>query len=91
MILHVDFDAVYLVAPNAKSRIAGYYYLSNVLCSTHAPCPASKVHIVWNFMKHVVDSAVEAETAGLFYNDEEIALLRHILTALGHPQPPTQF
>jgi hypothetical protein len=28
MVLHVDSDAAYLVLPNAKSRIAGHYYLS---------------------------------------------------------------
>ena len=29
MILHVESDAAYLIALGAKSRIAGYYYLSN--------------------------------------------------------------
>ena len=29
MILHVDSDAAYLVQPGARSRIAGYYILSN--------------------------------------------------------------
>ena len=28
MILNIDSDAAYLVAPKAKSRVAGYYYLS---------------------------------------------------------------
>ena len=37
----------------------------------------------------MVASAAEAETAGLFYNGQEIVLLRRILRALGHPQPPT--
>ena len=30
MILHVESDAAYLIAPNAKSRIAGYYYMGNL-------------------------------------------------------------
>ena len=29
MILHIDFDVVYLVMPNAKSCIAGHYFLSD--------------------------------------------------------------
>ena len=29
MVLHVDSDAAYLVAPKARSRIAGYYHLSS--------------------------------------------------------------
>ncbi len=28
MILHVDSDAAYLVAPGAKSRIAGFFYFN---------------------------------------------------------------
>ena len=35
MILHVDLDAAYLIAPGAKSRIAGYYFLS----SNYTPTP----------------------------------------------------
>ena len=30
MILHVDSDAAYLVAPKARSLIAGFYYLSTL-------------------------------------------------------------
>ena len=29
MVLHVDSDAAYLVAPKSRSRAAGFYYLSN--------------------------------------------------------------
>ena len=28
MVLHVNSDAAYLVCPKARSRVAGYYYLS---------------------------------------------------------------
>ena len=42
MVLHADSDTAYLVLPNAKSRIAGHFYLrpeingcpANVFCST---------------------------------------------------------
>ena len=40
-------------------------------------------------LKHVVSSAAEAETAGLFYNAQNALQLRRILTALNHPQFPT--
>ena len=89
MVLHVDSDAAYLVVPNAKSRVAGYYYLSDVPSTTQLPRPAPPVHVVCKFLKHVVALAAEAETAGLFHNGQEIVLLRRILKALGHPQPPT--
>ena len=36
-----------------------------------------------------MSSATEAETAGLFHNAQEGAMLRTILTEMGHPQPPT--
>ena len=29
MQLHVDTDAAYLVASNSRTRVAGYFYLSN--------------------------------------------------------------
>ena len=29
MVLHVDSDAAYLVLPKARSRIAGFYHLSD--------------------------------------------------------------
>lgn len=68
MVLHVNSDAEYLVAPNTKSHIVGYYYLSDLPSSTKLPCSAPPVHIVCKFLKHVVASATEAETADLFHN-----------------------
>lgn len=85
MVLHVDSDAAYLVAPNAKSRIAGYYYLSDLPSSTQPPHSALPVHIVCKFLKHVVASGEEAETAGLFHNGQEIVFLRCILIAIPNP------
>ena len=29
MVLHIDTDAAYLVAPKARSRVAGFFHLSN--------------------------------------------------------------
>ena len=40
-------------------------------------------------LRHVVSSAAEAETAGLFHNAQNIISIRRILEALGHPQNPT--
>ena len=37
MILHVDSDAAYLVAPGVKSRIAGHFYLSNAAGTMENP------------------------------------------------------
>ena len=89
MIMHVDSDAAYLVAPGAKSRIAGYYYLSDHPKKSTFPQLNPPFHVVCKFIKHVVASAAEAKTAGLFFNAHNIVSLRRILIALGHPQPPT--
>ena len=92
MIMYVDSDAAYLVQPNARSRIAGHYTLG-----THTLPPPSTpttpqngpFHTECKTLRHVVASAAEAETGGLFHNGQMIVALRHALDALDHPQPPT--
>ena len=88
MILYVDSDAAYLVADKAKSRIAGYYYCSNRHTNKKSPNPPlnGPIHIECKLLRHVVTSAAEAETAGLFVNCQKILELKHMLHALGHPQ-----
>ena len=88
MILHMDTDAVYLVAPGAKIRIAGYYYLSYDRSKKPDPSNAP-FQIVCKFLKHVVASATKAKIAGVFLNDQEIIFIWRLLVALGHPQSPT--
>ena len=85
MIMNVDSDAAYLVMPKARSRIAGYYYFSDAN-GTYLNAPFL---IICKTLKHVVSSAAEAETGGLFINGQEIISIRRILHSLGHPQPPT--
>ena len=69
MILYVDSDAAFLVAPKARSRVAGFYYCGDSY--TKNTTPHSKlngaVHIECKTLKHVVISAAEAETGGLFH------------------------
>ena len=91
MILHADSDAAYPVMPGAKSRIAGYYHLSNTPPINKPPSPFinGAVHVECKALRNVVTSAAEAETAALFYNAKTIIELRRILHALGHVQPPT--
>ena len=87
MKLHIDSDAAYLVAPKAKSRIAGFFYCSNKT-TPQSPQPFlnGPVHIECRVLRHVVTSAAEAETAALFYNAQTALELVQILNALGHPQ-----
>ena len=90
MKLYIDSDAAYLIAPKAKSRIAGYYYLSDI-CNEPQPNPTlnGPVLVECRLLNHVVTSAAEAETAELFYNAQSAIHLLNILKALNHPQDKT--
>ena len=54
MQLYVDSDAAYLVAPKAKSRVAGYYYMSDKETKNNTTLPTynAPVHIESALLKH---------------------------------------
>ena len=85
MVLHVDSDAAYLVAPKAQSWVAGYFHLSD-----H---PNITKHLKLNGAILVecktLSSSAESEVAGIYHNAGMAIPIRHILKALNHPQPPT--
>ena len=87
MILKIDSDAAYLVLPKAKSRIAGYFQLTNQPPSP--PLHNAPILIECRGLQHVVCSSAEAETAGLFNNAQVALPIRRLLIAIGHPQPAT--
>jgi hypothetical protein len=91
MVLHIDSDSAYLVLPKARSRAAGYHYLSsNLPLATTAPPPTNAPILVeCRTIRHVMASAAEAETTTAVINAQAAVPIRHTLTALGHPQPPT--
>jgi len=37
MVLHIDTDAAFLVQPQAKSRVAGYYFMGSKIMRNGAP------------------------------------------------------
>ena len=90
MCLHIDTDAAYLVTTNSKSRVAGYFYLSD-RPSPHKSTPMlnALIHVECCSLRHIVSSAAESETAGIFTNCQTVIPIRHMLNILGHPQPPT--
>ena len=45
MVLNIDSDAAYLVAPKARSRVAGYYHLTNNPSTTKNPHLNGAIHI----------------------------------------------
>jgi hypothetical protein len=90
MILNIDTDAAYLVMPNAKSRIAGYFYLSSLPSTSNIPVPINgPILVECTTIKHVVGSAAEAECGGCYHNAQKAIPIRIALAELGHPQPKT--
>jgi hypothetical protein len=97
MVLHIESDASYLTATKARSRAAGYHYLSSrpanpdLTPDPSAPSPPSNgaIDVMCQILREVVSSAAEAELAALFHNGKTACPLRICLTELGHPQPPT--
>ena len=65
MILHVNSDASFLIAPEAKSRITVYFRLQNQ--STSNEKPNAPILVECLTFKHIVTLAAECETAGIFH------------------------
>ena len=89
MILHVHSDAAYLVEPGAKSRIAGYYFLSDHPQRKAHPTIAKAILVECKTLRHVVSSAAEAEMAGVHHNAQTAILIWLFLEVLQYLQPPT--
>ena len=87
--LHIDSDAVYLVAPRAKSRVTGYYYMSNKqenIQQGEQPQHNAPIHVECVLLKHVVSSSAEAEIGALFHNTKMTIFIIKMLESLGHKQ-----
>ncbi|GAX19836.1 hypothetical protein FisN_11Lu298 [Fistulifera solaris] len=90
MILHIESDASYLSETKARSRAAGYHYLSSKQTTTDTPPPFNgPIAVHSTILKEVVSSAAEAELAALFYNGKEACPIRTALEEMNHPQPAT--
>jgi hypothetical protein len=92
MILHIHSDASYLSVSKARSRVGGYFYLSNNVSDLpDAPPPPlnGPIHVNSTVLKSVLASAAEAEVGGLFYNAKDGVMFRTMLTEMGHSQPAT--
>ena len=69
---------------------ANFYLGSNITeSSPKSTTTNAAIHVECKLLKHVVSSAAEAETGGLFANCQAAVPIRHMLAALNHPQPPT--
>ena len=89
MIMEIDFDTSYLVMPKAQSRYAGYFRLLKNVNTPNRHLHNGAIRIEYKPIRHIVTSAAEAETKCVFQNAQTAVALRHLLKAMGHPQPPT--
>ena len=91
MCLHTDSDAAYFVQPKARSRTAGYYYLSNNPPSENihpTPYPNGPILTKCQTIRTVMASAAEVGTGAIFLNGQQAIPIHTALTEMGHPQPP---
>ena len=88
MQLWIDSDAAYLVAPKARSRVAGYYYLSDVPQKPLQKDPTfnGPIHVECKLLRFVQSSSAEAEIGGLFHNMKQACPIRTTLQEMGHVQ-----
>jgi len=89
MVLSLISDAAYLVLPDARSRCATLYTLSNAPTSKPPSInPNGPVHVLVKTIRGVPASASEAETGGIFISAQEVVPILNTFIELGHPQPP---
>jgi hypothetical protein len=89
MQLHIHSDALYLSAPEARSRAGGRHYLGNNKENNATSFHNGPIHTIAKIIRNVMSSAAEAEVGALFVNTKEAVPLRTALTEMGHPQLAT--
>eukprot|EP00543_Licmophora_paradoxa_P011683 CAMPEP_0202474358 /NCGR_PEP_ID=MMETSP1360-20130828/92342_1 /ASSEMBLY_ACC=CAM_ASM_000848 /TAXON_ID=515479 /ORGANISM="Licmophora paradoxa, Strain CCMP2313" /LENGTH=252 /DNA_ID=CAMNT_0049101481 /DNA_START=410 /DNA_END=1165 /DNA_ORIENTATION=+ len=97
MVLHAESDASYLSETKARSRAAGFFYLSTKPKNpTKAPAADNPspplngaISIFSSILRKILSSTTEAELTALFHNGKEACPMRIALEEMGHRQPPT--
>ena len=94
MHLWIHSDASYLCESKARSRAAGYFFLSSnpnvpILPQDAPPPPNGPIHVLCKLIDAVMSSAQEAETGAGFLNARDAIPLIIALEEMGHPQGPT--
>ena len=66
--LFADSNVAYLFLLNARSRIVGYFYLSDIPSDNQEPKSNTLILLVYKTLKNVMASAAKAETSSAFAN-----------------------
>ena len=90
MQLKVESDASYLVLKEAKSRVAGNFYLEQHQKFFNTNSQNGPIHTECSTIKNVVCLESEAECGGLFTNCQKAIKICCLLEALNHPQQKTE-
>ena len=85
MILAIHSDALYLSETNARSRVVGYFYVSDN--SPNLPNNGAIITIA-QIIKQVMLLATEAKLGALYINCREAIPTPRILQEMGQPQLP---
>ena len=85
MIIYIEYDAAYLVLPQACSRVSSIFYLSNA--TPGRPLLNRAIQVICKTLKNVVSSAAKAETGGIFIGGQQAVPIITALSELNHPQP----
>ena len=85
MVLYVDSDAAFLVAPGAKSRVACFYYFKEASDNSILPQLNNRIQVEYKYLQHIISSAAEAEAGGIFHNFQTTIPLQNTLILTGHP------
>ena len=89
IVLHIDSDVSYLSVRGTRRRVGGHFFLSELSKDLRKP-PSTippqngPLHAVSFTLRHIMVSAVEAEYAGIFFNDQDAIIFGTALEELGH-------
>ena len=89
MVLHINTDAAFLVQPQAKSRVAGYYFMRSEIVNNVDPETKLNAPILAKIktLRYIVGSAAEAEIGGLYTRGQTAVPIRQALVEMNHSQP----
>ena len=88
MVLHMGSNVAYLVAPKARSQIAGHFHLLDHPNVTKHTKINGTILVKCKNLHHVVSSSMEAEVVRIFYNAGMALPIQHILQVLNDPNCP---
>ena len=86
--LYINYDAAYLVLPKARSRGAGYFYLSDKLNNTSQipkPNPNGPILTECITLRNIMSSIAEERFSTIHGNGKLAISVRTDIVEIGHP------